>query len=60
MTQNRQVFPSSLNLLKSYKNIIWILGGLSKKNDKLELPRKYFVNIKCYIYGKDKTFLQIF
>ncbi len=49
-------FSSSLNLLKSYKNIIWILGGLSKKNDKFKLPSKYFKNIKCYIYGKDKNF----
>tara|TARA_Y100000591_G_scaffold253736_1_gene225361 strand:+ start:141 stop:1421 length:1281 start_codon:yes stop_codon:yes gene_type:complete len=49
-------FSSSLNLLKSYKNIIWILGGLSKKNDKFRLPSKYFGNIKCYIYGKDKNF----
>ena len=49
-------FSSSINLLKSYKNIIWILGGLSKKNDKFKLPSKYFGNIKCYIYGKDKNF----
>ena len=48
-------FSSSLNLLKSYKNIIWILGGLSKKNDEFKLPSKYFRNIKCYIYGKDKN-----
>ena len=49
-------FSSSINLLKSYKNIFWILGGLSKKNDKFELPKKYFKNINCYIYGKDKKF----
>ena len=24
-------FSSSVNLLKSYKNIFWILGGISKK-----------------------------
>ena len=49
-------FSSSINLLKSYKNIFWIIGGLSKKNDKFELPKKYFKNINCYIYGKDKKF----
>ena len=49
-------FSSSINLLKSYKNIFWIMGGLSKKNDKFELPKKYFKNINCYIYGKDKNF----
>ena len=49
-------FSSSINLLKSYKNIFWIMGGLSKKKDKFELPKKYFKNINCYIYGKDKKF----
>ena len=49
-------FSSSINLLKSYKNIFWIIGGLSKQNDKFELSKKYFKNISCYIYGKDKKF----
>ena len=47
-------FSSSINLLKSYKNIFWIVGGLAKKGDKFELPSKYYRNIKCYIFGKDK------
>jgi len=47
-------FSSSLNLLKSYKNIFWIVGGLAKKGDKFNLPKKYFKNINCYIFGKDK------
>ena len=47
-------FSSSTNLLKSYKNIFWIVGGLAKKGDKFELPSKYYKNIKCYIFGKDK------
>ena len=47
-------FSSSINLLKSYKNIFWIIGGLAKKGDKFELPSKYYKNIKCYIFGKDK------
>ena len=47
-------FSSSINLLKSYKNIFWIIGGLAKKGDKFELPSKYYRNIKCYIFGKDK------
>jgi len=51
-------FSSSVNLLKSYKNIFWILGGLAKKGDKLELPSKYYKNIKCYIFGKDKSFFK--
>ena len=47
-------FSSSLNLLKSYKNIFWIVGGLAKKGDKFNLPKKYTKNINCYIFGKDK------
>ena len=34
-------FSSSLNILKSFKNIHWILGGLAKKGDKLNLPNKF-------------------
>ena len=51
-------FSSSINLLKSYKNIFWIVGGLAKKGDKFELPSKYYKNIKCYIFGKDKNFFK--
>ena len=51
-------FSSSINLLKSYKNIYWILGGLAKKGDKFNLPSKYFKNIKCYIFGKDVNFFK--
>ena len=51
-------FSSSINLLKSYKNIYWLVGGIAKKNDKLKLERKYYKNIKAYIYGRDKFFFQ--
>ena len=51
-------FSSTVPLLRSYKNIYWILGGLAKKGDKLNL-KKFFLNIKAYIYGKDKNFLLI-
>ena len=54
-------FSSSLNLLKSYKNIFWIVGGLAKKGDKFNLPKKYYKNINCYIFGKDKKlFIKVF
>ena len=46
-------FSSSLNILKSFKNIHWILGGLAK-NDKLYLSNKFQKNIKYYIYGRDR------
>ena len=51
-------FSSTINLLKSYKNIYWILGGLAKKGDKFLLPTKYYQNIKCYIFGKNISFFK--
>lgn len=54
-------FNSSVNLLKSFKNIFWILGGIPKKGDKFKLEKKYYKNINAYIYGKNKkTFIREF
>ena len=47
-------FASTKPLLEYFKNIYWILGGLAKKGDQLKLQKKYFANIKAFIYGKDK------
>ena len=49
---------STNNLLKSYKNIYWILGGIAKKGDKLNLNNKYIKNLKIYLYGKNKKFFE--
>ena len=49
-------FSSSMGLLKSNQNIYWLLGGICKKGDKFDLPRKYFKNIKAFVYGKNKKF----
>ena len=49
-------FSSSLGLLKSNKNIYWLLGGIPKKGDKFDLPKKYFNNIKAFIYGNKNFF----
>jgi UDP-N-acetylmuramoylalanine--D-glutamate ligase len=49
-------FSSSIDLLKSDHNIYWLLGGLNKKGDKFQLPKKYFNNIQAFIYGKNKKF----
>ena len=49
-------FSSSIGLLKSNKNIYWLLGGNYKKGDKLDLPKKYFNKIKAFIYGKNVKF----
>ncbi len=50
-------FSSTVPLLESYENIYWILGGLAKKGDKLKLKKKYSLNIKAYVYGKDRNFM---
>ena len=49
-------FSSSIGVLKANHNIYWLLGGISKKGDKFNLPKKYFSNIKAFIYGKNKKF----
>ena len=49
-------FSSTVPLLQSYENIYWILGGLAKKGDKLNLNKKYFKKIKAYIYGTNAAF----
>ena len=49
-------FSSSIGLLKMDKNIFWLLGGIPKKGDKFNLSKKYFNNIKAFIYGKNKRF----
>ena len=33
-----------------------MLGGIHKKGDKFNLPKKYFGNISAFIYGKNKKF----
>ena len=51
-------YSSSVDILKKSKNIFWLIGGIPKKGDKLNLPKKYYKNIKGYIYGKNqKKFL---
>tara|TARA_B100002019_G_scaffold289432_1_gene305024 strand:- start:197 stop:1492 length:1296 start_codon:yes stop_codon:yes gene_type:complete len=49
-------FSSSISLLKNYSNIYWLLGGIYKKKDKLNLQKKYFKNIKAFIFGKNQSF----
>ncbi len=49
-------FSSSISILESHRNIHWLLGGIHKKGDKLNLQKKYLNNIKAYIYGKNKKF----
>jgi UDP-N-acetylmuramoylalanine--D-glutamate ligase len=49
-------FSSSLGILKTNSNIYWLLGGINKKSDKFNLPKKYHYNIKAFIFGKKRNF----
>ena len=44
-------FASSENLLKNLKNVYWILGGIPKKGDQLNLSKKNCNNFKTFIFG---------
>ena len=43
-------------MLKSYKNIYWLVGGKFKKGDTFILNKRYYKNINAYIFGKNKKF----
>ena len=49
-------FASSISILKKKLNIYWLLGGIPKQGDKFNLDKKYYSNIKAFIYGKNKKF----
>ena len=49
-------FSSSIGILEKNDNIFWLLGGIPKKGDKFKLSKKFFNNIKAFIYGKNKKF----
>ena len=44
-------FSSSIGLLKSNKNIYWLLGGVPKKGDKFNLSKIMCKNHKAFIFG---------
>ena len=44
-------FASSENLLKNLKNVYWILGGIPKKGDILNLSKNHCKNFKTYVFG---------
>ena len=43
-------------MLKKDSNILWLLGGIYKKGDKLELKKKDLSNVTAFIYGENKNF----
>ena len=46
-------YSSSIEILKKSKNIYWLLGGIPKKGDKFNISKKYYKNIKGFIFGKN-------
>ena len=48
-------FSSSVGMLKKASNILWLLGGIYKKGDKLELEKKDLSNVTAFIYGENKN-----
>ena len=48
-------FSSSVGMLKKASNILWLLGGIYKKGDKLELKKKDLSNVTAFIYGENKN-----
>ena len=49
-------FSSTVSILKTKSNIYWLLGGIYKKGDRLNLQRNEAPNVKAFIYGKNKKF----
>ena len=49
-------FSSSVGMFKKASNILWLLGGIYKKGDKLELKKKDLNNVTAFIYGENKNF----
>ena len=51
-------FRATQSALSNLKNIFWILGGLPKQNDKINVY-KYKKNIiKCYLIGKNVNYFK--
>ena len=49
-------FASTINILKSFKKVFWLVGGLAKIGDQFTLNKKECKNINAYIFGKKKNF----
>jgi len=48
-------YSSSINILKSLKKVYWIVGGIPKTGDKFLMPKDQCLNIKAYIFGRNKN-----
>ncbi len=47
-------YSSSIEMLKTKNNIYWLIGGIPKKGDKLNLTKSNCQNIKSYIFGANQ------
>ena len=47
-------YSSSINILKSLKKVYWIVGGIPKTGDKFLMTKDQCLNIKAYIFGRNK------
>ncbi len=51
-------FSSSIQLINSYNNIFWLVGGKPKIGDKFYYKKRKDKSIKAYIFGKNKSFFK--
>ena len=51
-------YESAITAISGLKNIFWILGGLPKKGDKINLFNYKKKIIKCYLIGKNINFFK--
>ena len=51
-------FIATKSALRSLNNVYWILGGLPKKGDKINLSKIKKKIIKCYLIGKNVNFFK--
>jgi len=51
-------FEASKTALKSHKNIFWILGGIPKAGDKIDIQNLKKNIVKCFIFGKNTSHFQ--
>ena len=43
-------YSSTIEMLKNDNSIYWLIGGIPKKGDKFNLSRRFFKNIRGYIF----------
>ena len=51
-------FSSSEDIIKQYKNIFWVVGGIPKKGDRFLLNKNYYKFLNAYIYGNNLNFFK--